>query len=410
MMPGAPPASTPTAIFEPLALELARCCGIIMMGYLCRRASVFTPSEIEGISAFVARLALPALIFLSMATLDITAVEWPLVGAILLGKSVLFALAVITTWLLSAAEWKSSSDCFSIRSQVEPSFALSPLPQRRPGAVMGLQEPFTLGGPSDLEASCAPAALLNLSGAAAGISTTRQSRAWMRRAGLFAIFVTQSNDFALGIPLIKAIWGDRFESTVFVVSPVQFGVLNPIAFALMEAAITEDRELAAPHSSLDLPISSSGQTRGMQSCTATTTAPMNRLRCFVVLRKVGRSPVVMATALGLLSRAVLGAAGVTLPAMLRETLAPVSGAFTGTALITLGLSLKAHLAALRFSKVSALCLLLAKVPHALRPALCVHDLLASARASRAHATRVCCVCTCSMHVASARATSELRER
>ena len=33
------------------------------------------------------------------------------------------------------------------------------------------------------------------------------SEHWMCNAGLYAISCTQSNDFALGVPLIVAIWG-----------------------------------------------------------------------------------------------------------------------------------------------------------------------------------------------------------
>ena len=35
------------------------------------------------------------------------------------------------------------------------------------------------------------------------VSLTDPQRAWLRRAGLYAIFCTQSNDFALGLPLFQ---------------------------------------------------------------------------------------------------------------------------------------------------------------------------------------------------------------
>ena len=36
-------------------------------------------------------------------------------------------------------------------------------------------------------------------------------QSWMSRAGLYAIFATQSNDFALGLPIVQAIWGNTMS-------------------------------------------------------------------------------------------------------------------------------------------------------------------------------------------------------
>ena len=90
-MTSPPPSPQPASIFEPLSLALVRCLSIVAIGYCCRRNRIFTPNNIEGISAFVARVALPALILLNMATLDISslAANAHLVGAVLLAKSTL---------------------------------------------------------------------------------------------------------------------------------------------------------------------------------------------------------------------------------------------------------------------------------------------------------------------------------
>ena len=82
---------------------------VIGVGLLCKQMAIFSTSEVAGISGFVARVALPAMVCLSIATLDVSAIEWRLVASILLGKVVLFALVVLTTFLTSANEWRGES-------------------------------------------------------------------------------------------------------------------------------------------------------------------------------------------------------------------------------------------------------------------------------------------------------------
>lgn len=55
-------------------------------------------------------------------------------------------------------------------------------------------------------------------------------------AGLFAIFTTQSNDFALGYPILKSIYEDRPEvcKFIYLLAPVNLVFLNPIGLTCME--------------------------------------------------------------------------------------------------------------------------------------------------------------------------------
>ncbi|XP_078572061.1 lysosomal cholesterol signaling protein-like isoform X2 [Branchiostoma floridae x Branchiostoma japonicum] len=57
------------------------------------------------------------------------------------------------------------------------------------------------------------------------------------KAGLFAIFATQSNDFALGYPIVKAIYSSsrpEFLSYIYLLAPISVAILNPLGFILME--------------------------------------------------------------------------------------------------------------------------------------------------------------------------------
>jgi predicted permease len=57
-------------------------------------------------------------------------------------------------------------------------------------------------------------------------------------AAVFAIFVSQSNDFALGFPIVNAIYSQThpdYLHYMYLIAPISLCILNPIAFLLMEA-------------------------------------------------------------------------------------------------------------------------------------------------------------------------------
>ena len=113
---------------------------------------------------FVGKFALPTLIFLSMATLDFTVVDWNFLLAIRVSKTAAFLVVLL-------------------------------------GCLM-------VTGHSDYSTGA-----------------------------LYAIFCTQSNDFALGDPIISAIYKashPEFVSYLYLLAPVPLCVLNPIGFVLME--------------------------------------------------------------------------------------------------------------------------------------------------------------------------------
>ncbi|XP_049873990.1 integral membrane protein GPR155 [Pectinophora gossypiella] len=143
---------------------LFQCFAIIICGYIAGRMNVVSPSESKGIATFVGTFALPSLIFLSLARLDFSTVNWTFLLAILLAKGIVFFSVIAVTLLVSKP--------------------------------------------------------LNLA-----------------RAGIFAIFCTQSNDFALGYPIINAIYEKthpEYALYLYLMAPISLAILNPIAFVLME--------------------------------------------------------------------------------------------------------------------------------------------------------------------------------
>jgi len=56
-------------------------------------------------------------------------------------------------------------------------------------------------------------------------------------AAIFAIFVSQSNDFALGNPIVKAVYSKShpdYIHYIYLLAPISLVILNPIAFVLLE--------------------------------------------------------------------------------------------------------------------------------------------------------------------------------
>ena len=68
-------------------------------------------------------------------------------------------------------------------------------------------------------------------------------------AGCFGIFVTQSNDFAMGLPILTALFSGSPETAsypalLYLLAPISLAILNPIGFFLMEVGrkSPEERE------------------------------------------------------------------------------------------------------------------------------------------------------------------------
>ena len=67
------------------------------------------------------------------------------------------------------------------------------------------------------------------------------------QAAIFAIYVSQSNDFALGAPIINAVYGKThpdYLHYIYLLAPISLCILNPFGFLMMEAneIITENKK------------------------------------------------------------------------------------------------------------------------------------------------------------------------
>ncbi|RLU21869.1 hypothetical protein DMN91_006246 [Ooceraea biroi] len=203
-----------------LYLALIQCFGIILS---------------NGLNTFVGTFALPSLIFMSLAKLDFTLVNWKFLLAVLLAKSCVFIVVLAVSLVIK-----------------KPS---------NPG-----------------------------------------------RAALFAIFTTQSNDFAIGYPMIAALYGKthpEYAAYLYLMAPISLAILNPIGFVLLEIGKRRTEE--------------------QRDC---------REMVYSVAKGVLLNPVLFMTVLGIVGNLIFSH---SVPRLLASILDVLGNAFSASALFLLGL-------------------------------------------------------------------------
>uniref|UniRef100_A0A4W6E6Z6 G protein-coupled receptor 155 n=1 Tax=Lates calcarifer TaxID=8187 RepID=A0A4W6E6Z6_LATCA len=151
------------------------------------------------------------------------------------------------------------------------------------------------------------------------------------KAGIFSIFATQSNDFALGYPIVEALYQNthaEYLQYIYLVAPVSLMLLNPIGFAFCEIQKWKD------------------QGNHQQS---------KFLIVGLVVLQVLKNPIVFMVIIGIIAHFVLHQ---TIPAFMAEFVDGLANSFGGAALFYLGLSMVGQLRKLTRSTVVTLILLI----------------------------------------------------
>lgn len=224
--------------------------------------NIISNTEAKGLGTFVGNFALPSLIFLSLAELNWSTVNWLFLLSILISKAIVFiAVGVISLLVV---------------------------------------RPLNLG-----------------------------------KAGLLAIFCTQSNDFAIGFPIIVALYGKshpEYASYIYLLAPISLAILNPIGYVLMEVTKIRNKRL-------EVSPSASPVMRCPQTQTAEETASQSRVRGKLVvvlttMQNIFFNPVLSMTLLGVIGGVVFPNG---LPVALASVLRAFGNAFSGAALFLLGI-------------------------------------------------------------------------
>nr|XP_012148953.1 PREDICTED: integral membrane protein GPR155 isoform X4 [Megachile rotundata] len=218
-----------------LYLALIQCFAIILCGYVAGRFEIINKNEANGLNTFVGTFALPSLIFMSLAKLDFSLVNWRFLLAVLLAKSCVFFIVL--------------------------------------GVSLVIKRPSNPG--------C---------------------------AALFAIFTTQSNDFAIGYPMIDALYGathPEYAAYLYLMAPISLAILNPIGFVLLEIGKRYDEN----HRSYKNMI-------------------------YSIIKGIALNPVLLMTILGILGNLIFKH---VIPSVLATVLDVFGNAFSASALFLLGL-------------------------------------------------------------------------
>uniref|UniRef100_A0A8C8R5A8 G protein-coupled receptor 155 n=1 Tax=Pelusios castaneus TaxID=367368 RepID=A0A8C8R5A8_9SAUR len=151
------------------------------------------------------------------------------------------------------------------------------------------------------------------------------------KAGLFPIFATQSNDFALGYPIVEALYQTTYPEYlqyIYLVAPISLMMLNPLGFIFCE--IQKWRE-----------------NRSMSH---------NKIKIVGLgLLRVLQNPIVFMVFIGIASNFILGQ---KIPVYLENFLDGLASSFSGSALFYLGLTMVGQIKKLTKSAFVALILLI----------------------------------------------------
>ncbi|KAL8621302.1 hypothetical protein ACOMHN_008127 [Nucella lapillus] len=172
-------------------------------------------------------------------------------------------------------------------------------------------------------------------------------------AGLFGIFATQSNDFALGYPMLQALYQNfhpEYLNYLYLIAPISLLILNPVGFALMEihrhfnphdpTSLPENQNPGQPASGRRRQRYDSARSTGSVNPAEGVGGEMRERTCrqgvVQVVKGVFCNPIVFMTAIGLLGNLALSH---SVPILLDNILALLGQAFSGSALFYLGLSM-----------------------------------------------------------------------
>lgn len=160
------------------------------------------------------------------------------------------------------------------------------------------------------------------------------------KAGILAIFCTQSNDFAIGFPIVDALYSKyhpEYAALIYLMAPISLAILNPIGYVLMEITNLQNKDKESQ-------ITTAVRCPAAQNTDENSRRRILRGKCLVVIKTIKSifmNPILLMTLLGVLGRLVFTNG---LPVFMSSILKVLGNSFAGTALFLLGVRMvgKAH--------------------------------------------------------------------
>lgn len=151
------------------------------------------------------------------------------------------------------------------------------------------------------------------------------------KSGILAIFCTQSNDFAIGFPIVDALYSKihpEYSAYVYLMAPISLAILNPIGYIMMEITNLQNKNKEQS------PVTS--PSRCPQTVEGTSRRKILRGKCLVIvhtMKSIFMNPILLMTLLGCLGRLVFTNG---LPIFISSILKVLGNSFAGCALFLLG--------------------------------------------------------------------------
>lgn len=152
------------------------------------------------------------------------------------------------------------------------------------------------------------------------------------KSGILAIFCTQSNDFAIGFPIVDALYSKihpEYSAYIYLMAPISLAILNPLGYIMMEITNLQNKnkEQISP---VTTPV------RCGQGTEENSRRKILRGKCLVVVhtvRSIFMNPILLMTLLGVLGRLIFKNG---LPIFISSILRVLGNSFAGAALFLLG--------------------------------------------------------------------------
>lgn len=148
------------------------------------------------------------------------------------------------------------------------------------------------------------------------------------RAGILAIFCTQSNDFAIGWPIVQALYHTahpEFPSYLYLMAPLSLAILNPIGYVFLE--LSSVKKSSSQRTQDDDPLTTQRQINNQPG--------PNRISLMLeALKSIVCNPILFMTVFGVIGGFALKDG---LPVLVSGVLDVFGKSFSATALFLLGL-------------------------------------------------------------------------
>jgi hypothetical protein len=154
------------------------------------------------------------------------------------------------------------------------------------------------------------------------------------KSGILAIFCTQSNDFAIGYPLVSALYSKihpEYPAYIYLMVPISLAVLNPIAYIMMEIT-----NLQHKNNEISPAPSPMRQCPQVESIESQSRRKVLRGKCLVIihtLKSIFLNPLLLMTLLGIIGSVAFKNG---LPIFMKKILETFSQSFAASALFLLG--------------------------------------------------------------------------